>query len=134
MQTFLPYPQFSRSFEVLDYKRLGKQRLEAKQILMCLLGTGSTGWRNHPAVKMWQGYESAVSNYFRESILVWKARGYNNTMEIPEYINGAPMPSWLGDESFHTSHKSNLLRKDPTHYGRVFGYVPDNLDYVWPTP
>lgn len=33
MQTFLPYPDFALSAKVLDNKRLGKQRLEAKQIL-----------------------------------------------------------------------------------------------------
>lgn len=33
MQTFLPYANFEASAKVLDYKRLGKQRVEAKQIL-----------------------------------------------------------------------------------------------------
>lgn len=33
MQTFLPFPDFARSAKVLDNKRLGKQRIEAKQIL-----------------------------------------------------------------------------------------------------
>lgn len=33
MQTFLPYPDFAESAKVLDNGRLGKQRLEAKQIL-----------------------------------------------------------------------------------------------------
>lgn len=33
MNTFLPYPSFDESAKCLDYKRLGKQRVEAKQIL-----------------------------------------------------------------------------------------------------
>lgn len=33
MQTFLPYPEFIKSAQCLDNKRLGKQRVEAKQIL-----------------------------------------------------------------------------------------------------
>ena len=33
MQTFLPYPDFVKSAQCLDYRRLGKQRVEAKQIL-----------------------------------------------------------------------------------------------------
>lgn len=33
MQTFLPYPDFARSAACLDRQRLGKQRLEAFQIL-----------------------------------------------------------------------------------------------------
>ena len=33
MQTFLPYPDMIKSAKALDYKRLGKQRVEAKQII-----------------------------------------------------------------------------------------------------
>lgn len=36
MQTFLPYPDFKKSAQCLDYQRLGKQRLECKQILQTL--------------------------------------------------------------------------------------------------
>ena len=36
MQTFLPYKSFERSVQVLDNKRLGKQRVEAFQILNVL--------------------------------------------------------------------------------------------------
>ena len=33
VNTFLPYSDFKRCAKVLDYKRLGKQRVEAKQII-----------------------------------------------------------------------------------------------------
>ena len=33
MQIFLPYKSFKKSAEVLDYQRLGKQRVEALQII-----------------------------------------------------------------------------------------------------
>ncbi|MFN7881952.1 MAG: pyrimidine dimer DNA glycosylase/endonuclease V, partial [bacterium] len=33
MQTFLPSPSFAESARILDNKRLGKQRVECKQIL-----------------------------------------------------------------------------------------------------
>ena len=36
MQTFLPHSSFKDTFKVLDYKRLGKQRVEAHQILNIL--------------------------------------------------------------------------------------------------
>ena len=36
MQTFLPYPDFQISASVLDYRRLGKQRVECKQLLTAL--------------------------------------------------------------------------------------------------
>ena len=36
MQTFLPYEDFTKTAQCLDYKRLGKQRVEAYQILRIL--------------------------------------------------------------------------------------------------
>jgi len=83
MQTFLPYSDFEKSVQVLDYKRLGKQRVEAAQILDVLEGR-KTGWRNHPAVKMWAGYTDALRAYLRACILEWQRRGYKNNMPIPE--------------------------------------------------
>ena len=58
MQTFLPYRSMSESVRCLDYRRLGKQRVEAFQILNALAGK-SKGWTSHPATKMWRGYETA---------------------------------------------------------------------------
>jgi len=38
MQTFLPYPDFEASLRALDYRRLGKQRLEALQLIRAISG------------------------------------------------------------------------------------------------
>ena len=62
MQTFLPFPDFARSAAVLDPPRLGKQRVENVQILRGLTVAGH-GYRHHPAVKMWAGYEEALVRY-----------------------------------------------------------------------
>ena len=87
MQTFLPYPDFQKSLEVLDYRRLGKQRVEAKQILNVLLDRTTTkGWRNHPITKMWVGYEDALKVYFNMCVKEWIHRGYNNTMELENIL------------------------------------------------
>ena len=65
MQTFLPHKSFKKSLKVLDWRRLGKQRVEAHQILNVLLErTDTKGWRNHPITKMWKGYEDALKLYF----------------------------------------------------------------------
>jgi hypothetical protein len=61
MQTFLPYASFSESAKALDYKRLGKQRVECRQILRALEHGG--GWANHPATRLWRGYETALKAY-----------------------------------------------------------------------
>jgi hypothetical protein len=48
------------------------------------------------------------------------------------------LPSWVGDEALHLSHRSNLLAKDPDFYrprfAERFGPEPDDLPYVWPEP
>ena len=129
MQTFLPYPDFQKSMEVLDYRRLGKQRLEALQIYNALTGI-STGWRNHPATKMWAGYENALADYMNTAICEWINRGYKNTMKIIP-VDSFVLPSWFGDPVFHLSHQSNLVRKFPEHYRKYFD-VPDNIPYHWP--
>ena len=133
MQTFLPLPDFKATAKCLDWRRLGKQRVEAKQILDILMGIRrGGGWRSHPAVKMWAGHEPALANYLQAMISEWVERGYNNTMAAPIFAEAATPPPWLGDRGFHASHRSNLLRKDPEHYGK-FGWTeaPD-LPYVWP--
>jgi hypothetical protein len=36
-------------------------------------------------------------------------------------------------QTLHLSHRSNLLRKDPIHYGPLFeDGLPDDLEYIWP--
>lgn len=133
MQTFLPYPSFEKSLKSLDSKRLGKQRVEAFQILNILLGrTKTRGWRNHPSVKMWVGYENALKNYFNISLNIWIKRGYKNTMKKEE-INGIiKLPPWFGDKTFHASHRSNLLRKNFDFYSKFKWAEKSDLEYIWP--
>jgi hypothetical protein len=130
MQTFLPYADFQKSAECLDNKRLGKQRVEAMQILNVLHGK-SKGWQHHPAVKMWQGYEDSLSYYLRCMIQEWLKRGYKNTIPIPQRVE-VVLPAFVGSIKFHRSHQSNLLRKDKAHYSQFKWKVPDDLPYVWP--
>lgn len=74
MQTFLPYPSFEETAAILDYRRLGKQRVEAFQIHNIITQPDYTGrWANHPAVKMWRGYENALKLYVNVMIVEWSA-------------------------------------------------------------
>ena len=119
MQTFLPYSNISKSLKTLDYKRLGKQRVESHQILNILLNrTKTKGWRNHPAVKMWKGYENALKLYFNKSVKLWISKGYKNRMQLEEISGKIIMPKWFGNKKFHASHRSNLLRKDKKFYSK----------------
>jgi hypothetical protein len=137
MQTFLPYQSFAKSAQALDNKRLGKQRVEVKQILNALDGK-SKGWTNHPATKMWRGYETALTLYGIKICEEWINRGFKDSL-LPEFAerfaNTATElenPEWLGDSRLHLSHQSNLIRKDPEHYRAIFGNeIPDDLPYYW---
>jgi len=133
MQTFLPYPNLKKSLKTLDSRRLGKQRVEAFQILNILLNrTNKKGWRNHPAVKMWKGYENALKLYLNKAIKLWIAKGFRNTMKLEKIEGKIILPKWFGNKEFHNSHKSNLLRKNPEHYFEFSKEVSNDLDYIWP--
>ena len=134
MQTFLPYPEFKKSFQCLEYKRLGKQRLEARQILDVLAGK-TKAWQHHPAILMWKSYEKVLSLYYNLCLEEWIGRGYKNIMK-PIFIRGTvkskDFPWWLGEERLHRSHRSNLLRKDIVYYGQFNWKEPNCLPYWWP--
>lgn len=138
MQTFLPYSDFQKSVQVLDYKRLGKQRVETYQVLNILLErTESRGWRNHPVTLMWKGYEEAMKLYQNITIQEWIRRGYNNNMSF-EIVDPAKLifPAWLGNEDFHFSHRLKLAWKNWSWYYDKFSDVincpVDEPEYVWP--
>src|SRR5690348_5136966 len=78
MQTFLPYADFTESARVLDRRRLGKQRVEAVQVLRGLT-VPDYGWRRHPAVRMWTGYEEALVRYGLEVCRVWRDLGHQDS-------------------------------------------------------
>lgn len=130
MQTFLPYSDFIESAKVLDRQRLGKQRVECWQIYHTICGK-SEGWKNHPAVKMWAGYEDALSLYMEAVINEWVSRGYVNNLPIPER-KSEKMPSWLGDERLHRSHRSALLHKKFDHYSGFGWKEKPEMNYYWP--
>jgi len=138
VQTFLPYSSYAKSAQVLDMRRLGKQRVETLQILNALTDPGY-GWQNHPAVNMWRGYEFELIEYGIAICNEWISRGYKDTClgKITEKIDNIPedsvdFPPWIGSMDFHLSHQSNLLRKDPAYYNQYFNNVSDDLEYVWP--
>jgi hypothetical protein len=97
---------------------------------------------------MWAGFEEALGSYGLAIVDEWLERGRPDTCAatIVDDLAAAgirrprpqaklparALPPWLGDEAFHRSHRSSLLRKDPDWYGPLFPDVPDDLEYVWP--
>lgn len=133
MQTFVTHPEPAICAFVLDDKRLGKQRVEVLQILRANLGL-TKGWVNHPASKMWKGYEGALVTYGLAICDEWTQRGFADTCreKILSLANPSnDFPKWWAREDVLLSHQSNLVRKFPEHYRNFFPNVVDNLPYVW---
>lgn len=148
MQTFLPLPDFAASAATLDDRRLGKQRVEALQVLRALTRV-TYGWKRHPAVRMWAGHAEGVAAYGLAVCDEWVARGRADTcaatigtdlaaagLPAPrsqtELAAAHRLPDWLGDERLHRSHRAALVRKDPEHYGPLFPDADPELPYFWP--
>ena len=135
MQTFLPYPNYIRSVQALDNKRLGKQRVEAMQIINILEGKqASKGWRNHPAVKMWVGYTNSLKYYCNCCIDEWIKRGFKNTMIKYDVDHQNEDPWWIGNKDFHRAMRARLIVKDRDYYFPKFRLDDGFNDgkYLWP--
>ena len=137
MQTFLPYQDFKESAKCLDYRRLGKQRVEVLQLLNSFSRLDYKGWKNHPAREMWRGHENALVMYGQAICNEWISRGYKDTCfgKITAHYHfnkSSTLPLWIDNKDIHLSHKSNLIRKYPEHYSPLWPDVPNNLEYVWP--
>jgi hypothetical protein len=157
MQTFMPSVNYTETASMLDNKRLNKQALEGWQILMNLLELdpegnyrAPKGWSNHPAVKMWRGYEWSLYTYIQEMVKEWKRRGFKSTIGDKAtktflVFNKRPLtlehPDWLEDmrtsDSVTSSHRLALLVKDYEWYSQFGweedpGYPPVDYEYTWP--
>lgn len=148
VNTFLPFPSFHDSAKCLDKKRLFKQLIECRQIASAMgvylvknngIPYSNKGWKNHPAKKMWEGYVDCLMDYHDAILYECLLRGIKTEIGFyydpvvqrtfyPEYF-----PWWIGRKEFHESHQSNLLRKDFSHYGPIFGDIPDDIPYWWPS-
>lgn len=161
VNTFVTTTDLVQNAKNLDYKRIGKQRLEARQIIAILEALDNSkqldtkGWIEHPATKMWHGYTNALKVYFNVIVREWIQRGYVNNMQLYDideskyYVNpyiGNGMfqyqfteysfPPWFGYPPFIMAHRAALWRKNPVYYAKFNSpelqpYI--NIGYLWPS-
>lgn len=154
MITFLPSPSFRESAGLLDNKRLGNQRVEARMILRWLRDPQRYARQQAAGyTAMWRGFERALGLYYNEVCAEFARRGGRNVECTPEddgwifreggVAGGAagedadasrppPMPPWLGDERLHASHRAALLAKDLQWYGQHGWGEEPRVEYLWP--
>jgi hypothetical protein len=132
MQTFITDPDFTRSAVNLDMRRLGKQRVEALQILitiqkMCLenpsikvngedghIISRTLGWSHHPAVRMWFGYTDFLAMYYNSIVNEWVRRGYKHEIKMSEYIKSGDIKEFkIRTEAQNFIRKTGGVHPDP---------------------
>jgi hypothetical protein len=151
MQTFITFRTFAKTAASLDMMRLGKQRVEALQILKALRSEGPTVGNPH-AYEMWRGYEECLVYYGLIVTHEWRiVRGFKDDTwgQFAEYAADYGMlrtpdmvkeqspvevvyPPWMGEDWILRSHRSRLIEKMAHHYGEQFGATPENMQYLWP--
>lgn len=123
MQTFITNEfSFMASAANLDDKRLGKQRVEGLQIRRALAGKYKGAWEQHPAVRMWSGYEPYLDNYIITMCMTWRDRNFRDNVEETlrrefdcAYNFGLGMPPFVTERLCRT-HRGQLYLKDPAYY------------------
>lgn len=133
----------------LDSARLGKQRIECKQIYSAL--TTGEGWIHHPATKMWEGCLDALVSYGYFMCLEWKDRGFVDEQaewfyeRMPDNgLHYGDWPWWFGHPEMVRTHRSKLIHKLPGRYRALYGRssvtgellmpAKHKLPYIWPDP
>lgn len=115
MQVFLISKSPQETIKVLDDKRLVKQGLETRQILNTLTGR-SEGWKSHPAVLAFKGYEKFLAKYglaVNSECLERGFKGNNkdffNEVLASDFLDAEP--TWLSNEAIFASHRGRLKCK-----------------------
>lgn len=149
MQTFLPFADFSETATVLSDRELASCGDDSFRILEALAGI-ERRWVHHPAVVMWRGCEFTLSRYAvtvmreygRRITASWAAASQEKRVLdlaedalrmgvwTPDKNDGTPW--WLGNEGFHLSHRSNLVRMNANLYRRYWPDVSADLQIIWP--
>lgn len=121
----VPYRGFSTCARTLDKDLLLKNLHAAEDIL------GNMN-RDILGVNMWRGVEHILCTYGAVMAWEWYRRtgeAYPNTF-IEKKEKRVGWPSWIWDEMFLESHRSNMKRRKSKTYAHF--EEPDWYPYLWP--
>ena len=92
------------TFEILDKRRLNKQKIECKQIMNAIDGI-SSAWKNHPIVKSYTPYRKWLDVYYW---LIEEYTSNNSDLLMMLHYN-----KWLWENRpiFHTEEYFNQMKR-----------------------
>lgn len=91
----------------------------------------------NPVLRMWAGYERALSVYALCMSATLTHRGFVMTDHISIDLSSMEfddfeLPIWWGDTDVLRSHRSNLARRWPKFYGSKWRGTPESMPYIFP--
>jgi len=122
MITFLVWEDYAENARILDNRRLGKQRVEASQIIRILERLqsgekkGEIPWSKHPIIKCWEGYLPSLKQYYNAVVSEWVRRGFRNNMPLYPLEDCASKPPWVFNEKVCYAMYAQLILKDFAQY------------------
>lgn len=125
----------------LDAKRLNKQIVEVKQIYLALT-LPEYGWKNHPAVRMWEGARGALLHYGYKMCEEALMRGMKCALkdQFEDWyfdpnlsVIECEKPWWWSHPRLIESHRRALIAKMPSHYQPFWPHLEGKIEYWWPT-
>lgn len=119
MNTFVPsWEGYRECARKLDGRRLVKQVAECAQLLRQLDVFPHGGWSNHPAVRMWVGFDDSLFTYMDAMHDECLYRSYNPHAEYDRVCSEMGWleltdvkPPWWGCRIVHQSHAVALELK-----------------------
>ena len=159
-RTWVPLEDMTASAATLNQQHIVAQLGEGSIVLRALLEPcDGAGWRHHPAVRMWRGYEPAFVRYLVLHSAEARRRGYYTvnfdrrfttaggaadffdtnfavvSAHMPPNLVPASivMPWWWGGE-IHARDRAALVARFPEHYGPIWPDVEPLDEPWWPVP
>ncbi len=132
MMIWLPYPDFTKSVSCLNTQHLNRQRANCQVLSKSFISPNR--WNHVPTFKAWKNYYEVFQYYHDVCVKEWVKRGFRTIAVLYEAPkpDKRDLPWFIGEEQYHASHRSNLLRLDPTYAGIEGWREPSNLPYLWP--
>jgi DNA-binding CsgD family transcriptional regulator len=124
---YLPYPDFKKSVECLDNRRLTDQTTTIKSIL-------ENNWTNHPVSLVWRYHRWQLCNFGLYSADGLRQRNIETDFDwFMHHRENLPvnsrtdMPYWFNNPKLHSAHRADLVKHSPELYT-----WDDNTPYFWP--